>query len=309
MSKGKEKRRFDVVGMGLNAVDHICVIPRFPRYEEKLQMQEFKKTAGGQVASALVACNLWGLKTKYIGKVGGDEMGRFSIASFKEAGVDVEDVGVVTGASNQFAFILVDASTGERTIIWTRDRRLAMLPEEIPVAALKQGRFLLLDGHDAPAAAAAAWVARDAGVRVVVDAETVKAGTQDLVAASHFIVCSREFLHRFAGETDLHQALEKIKEAGPCWVVATLGKDGAIGLTDAGFVASRGFKVKCADSTGAGDVFHGAFIYGLTRDWETQRTLDFANAAAALNCTAIGARGGIKPLEEIFDLMRTGQRW
>jgi sugar/nucleoside kinase (ribokinase family) len=300
---------FDVVGMGLNAVDHICVIPRFPRYEEKLKMSDFIRAGGGQVASALVACSRWGLRTKYVGKIGGDEMGDFSYSTLANEGVDLSDVVRVEGALNQFAFILVDARTGERTIIWRRDEGLEIRPDEVPADAVKQGRFLLVDGHDAPAAARAASEASRAGVRVVVDAETVKAGTQDLVENAQFVVCSQEFPHAFTGEKDIESALEKIRDAGPACVVSTLGKDGALGLSQAGFTRSRGFRVDCVDSTGAGDVFHGAFIYGLSAGWEFNRILDFSNAAAALNCTVIGARGGIRPVDEIFDLIKRGKRW
>jgi sulfofructose kinase len=309
MPERKAPFQFDVVGMGLNAVDHICVVPRFPRYEEKLRMTAFKRAGGGQVASALVACSRWGLKTKYIGKIGGDEMGDFSYAALADEAVDLTHVVRVQGALNQFAFILVDARTGERTIIWRRDEGLEISPDEVPADALKQGRFLLLDGHDADAAARAAAIASEAGVRVVVDAETVKPGTGDLIRAARYVVCSQDFPHAFTDEPDIGSALKGIRDAGPECVVSTLGKDGAVGLSEAGFVRSRGFKVDCIDSTGAGDVFHGAFIYGLEMGWELERILDFSNAAAALNCTVIGARGGIRPAAEIFDLIETGQRW
>jgi sulfofructose kinase len=300
---------FDVVGMGLNAVDHICIVPRFPRYEEKLRMVNFKKTPGGQVASALSACARWGLKTKYVGKVGGDDFGAFSLESLKREGIDTGDVAVVPGVMNQFAFILVDASTGERTIIWTRDEALAITPGQIPIEAVKSGRFLLLDGHDSEAAAVAAREAAGAGVTVVIDAETVKVGTPDLVEASAYVVCSSEFPERFTGDGRRDEAMRKIKALGAICVVTTLGKNGAVALTEEGFTRSRGFKVECLDSTGAGDVFHGAFIYGLARGWDLAAILDFSNAAAALNCTAIGARGGINPVEEILDLIERGERW
>jgi sulfofructose kinase len=302
-------RKFDVVGMGLNAVDHICLVPRFPKYEEKLRMLDFRKSPGGQVASALTACARWGLRAKYIGKVGGDDFGAYSLASLKEAGIDTSEVAVVEGVMNQFAFILVDASTGERTIIWTRDEALSMKPGQVPLAVVRSGRFLLLDGHDSEAAAVAAQEAVKAGVEVVVDAETVKAGTLDLIEASTYVVCSSEFPELFTGDKHREEALRKIKAHGPACVVATLGKNGAIALTDRGLIRSRGYKVACVDSTGAGDVFHGAFIYGLAKDWDLEAVLDFSNAAAALNCTAIGARGGIKPVEEISNLIKHGERW
>ncbi len=301
--------KFDVVGMGLNAVDHICVIPRFPEHDEKLKMDDFRRTVGGQVASALVACSRWGLRTKYIGKVGGDEMGAFSLSSLEQEGIDVSDVTRVDGALNQFAFILVDARTGERTIIWKRDERLAILPEEVRADIIGLGRFLLLDGHDAPAAARAAVLARNAGVTVVLDAETVKPGTRDMVEAADYVVCAGGFPGVFTGKSGLREALVEIEASGPRCVVATLGRDGAVCLSGEGFCESKGFKVDCVDSTGAGDVFHGAFIFGLAKAWDLERILDFSNAAAALNCAAIGARGGIKPVEDIFDLIDSGDRW
>jgi len=304
-----ESREFDVVGMGLNAVDHICVIPRFPHCDEKLPMVDFHRTVGGQVASALVACARWGLKASYIGKVGSDEMGDFSLEHLKEEGLDLSHVTRVEGARNQFAIILVDAATGERTIIWKRDDGLAIEPEEVPAEGIGKGRFLLLDGHDAPAAARAAEIAREKGVRVVIDAETVKPGTDGMVRASDYVVCSSTFPEAFTGVSDVREALGRIRALGPGCVVATLGKEGALCLLDGLFTESRGFKVDCVDSTGAGDVFHGAFIYGLVQDWDIARTLEFSNAAAALNCTAVGARGCIGTLERIFNLMETGRRW
>jgi len=302
-------REFDVVGMGLNAVDHICVIPRFPHYDEKLRMVDFKRTVGGQVASALVACSRWGLKASYIGKVGCDEMGDFSLENLKAEGLDLSHVKRVEGARNQFAIILVDATTGERTIIWKRDDGIAIEPGEVPAEAISKGRFLLLDGHDAPAAARAAGIAKEMGVGVVIDAETVKPGTEEMVRASDYVVCSGRFPEAFTGVSDLKESMAKIRAMGPGCVVTTLGNEGAICLLDGRYTESRGFRVDCVDSTGAGDVFHGAFIYGLAEGWDMAKTLEFSNAAAALNCTAIGARGGIATLERIFDLMKTGGRW
>jgi sulfofructose kinase len=300
---------FDVVGMGLNAVDHLCVIPRFPRYEEKLRMEDFRRAGGGQVASAMVACASWGLRARYIGKVGGGDLGAFSLSTLREAGVDVSDVAVIEGALNQFAFILIDKTTGERTIIWTRDDRLTMLPEEVPMDSIAMGRFLHLDGHDAPAAAFAAGEARKRGVKVVVDAETVKDGTREMVANADYVVASSEFPERLTGRSDRRDAMREIRDGGAVCVVSTLGRAGSVCLFEDSYIETPGFRVECIDSTGAGDVYHAAFIYGLAREWEMHRILEFSNAAAALNCTEIGARAGIKPLERIFDLMKSGERW
>jgi len=309
MTPSAGEREFDVAGMGLNAVDHLCVVPRFPKYEEKLRMEEFRRAGGGQVASAMVACARWGLKAKYIGKVGGGDLGAFSLSTLRDAGVDVGDVAVVDGALNQFAFILIDRTTGERTIIWTRDDRLRMAPEEVPLGSIANARILLLDGHDAPAAAHAAREARRMDVRVVIDAETVKDGTREMVESADYVVASSEFPERFTGQADRREAIRRIKDGGALCVVSTLGKMGSVCLYEGRFIETRGFKIDCVDSTGAGDVFHAAFVYGLAMGWDMEKMLEFSNAAAALNCTDIGARAGIKPLEEIFGLMEAGDRW
>jgi sugar/nucleoside kinase (ribokinase family) len=285
------------------------VIPRFPKYEEKLRMEEFRRAGGGQVASAMVACSTWGLRTRYIGKVGGGDLGAFSLSTLRDAGVDVSDVAVVEGALNQFAFILIDKTTGERTIIWTRDDRLKMLPEEVPLDTIAMGRILHLDGHDAPAASHAAREARRLGVKVVVDAETVKDGTREMVANADYVVASSEFPQRFTGKADRMEAIQEIKEGNATCVVSTLGKMGSVCLFEGRVIQTPGFRVECVDSTGAGDVFHAAFVFGLAEGWEMEKILEFSNAAAALNCTDIGARAGIKPLDTIFGLMEAGDRW
>ncbi len=167
---------FDAVGFGLNAVDHLCVVPRYPEVDSKTPILSFARTAGGQAASAMVVLARFGLRVKYVGKVGGDETGAFSLASLRAEGVDVSDVPAVPGVTNQVAMIIVDQRNGERTILWHRPREIATRPDEITPEKVAVGRVLLVDGHDAPAAARAAAVARERGIPVVLDAETVKEG-------------------------------------------------------------------------------------------------------------------------------------
>src|SRR4030042_4312240 len=112
---------FDVVGMGLNSVDFLCVVPEFPSLNSKMNILGFSKQGGGQVATAMVALSRWGIKTKYIGKVGADEWGQFSLNSICQEGVDTSSVITEPDARNQFAMIIVDGLSGERTILWDRD--------------------------------------------------------------------------------------------------------------------------------------------------------------------------------------------
>lgn len=295
---------FDAVGFGLNAVDHLCIVPGFPENDTKVRIDGFVRAGGGQAASAMVVCARFGLSTKYVGKVGGDEIGAFSLESIAREGVDVSDVIRVDGATNQIALIIVDARTGARTILWHRPRGIATTPVEITGERVATGRVLLLDGHDAPAAARAAEVARERGVPVVLDAETVKEGTRDLVAGTDVVVASSRFPSLYTGRGDRIDGLAAILDEGPSLAVATLGAEGAVAMDrSGGTIESPGFPVEAVDTTGAGDVFHGAFVFGMLSGWTVERTLRFSNAAAAMNCTAIGARAGVPGLAEVLRFM------
>ena len=143
---------FDVVGMGLNSVDFLCVVPEFPAPNSKTKMLQFSKQGGGQVATAMVALSRWGVKAKYIGKVGEDEWGEFSLHSVRQEGVDVSSVTIEPNATNQFATIIVDRTSGERTILWDRDERLMYREGELRKEEICSGKLLHLDGHDIQAA-------------------------------------------------------------------------------------------------------------------------------------------------------------
>jgi len=300
---------FDAVGFGLNAVDHICVVPHYPEVDSKTPILSFTRTAGGQAASAMVLLARFGLKAKYVGKVGGDETGAFSFESLRSEGVDVSDVPAVPGVTNQVAMIIVEQRSGERTILWHRPREIATRPEEITPEKVAVGRVLLVDGHDAPAAARAAALARERRIPVVLDAETVKEGTSELVPLVDLLVSSSRFPALFTGVADREGALRRLLALGPRFVAMTLGREGALAMTpDGAVLRSRGFDVDAVDTTGAGDAFHGAFLYGLLEGWTIERTLDFSNAAAAMNCTALGARGGLTSVGDVLTFMAEGRR-
>ena len=204
---------FDVVGLGLNAVDHLCVVPHFPRYDSKLRMLDFRQQGGGQAATAMVACQRLGLMARYVGKAGEGAFGQFSRRSLEEEKVDIQGMKTVPSARNQFAFILIDQTTGERTIIWDRDQRLVMLPSEVPREIICSAKALLVDGHDAAAAAQAARYAKETGMVVVMDAERISEETAELVSLVDVVIGEKHFPERFTGSDDLKVAL---KEAACC---------------------------------------------------------------------------------------------
>ena len=290
---------FDVVGMGLNSVDFLTVVPEFPAPNSKMKMLQFSKQGGGQVATAMVALSRWGLKTRYIGKVGEDELGQFSLNSIHEEGVDISSVTIEPNATNQLAMIIVDSSTGDRTILWNRDERLMCREGELRKEEVCSGKILHLDGHDIHAALRCARWARGERIPTAIDLDKVEPLTPALIKEIDFIIISSRFPMMYTGISDRKKALLELQKQTSGFLCSTLGHEGAITLVNGEFLHVEGFRVNVVDTTGAGDVFHGAFIYGLLQNWEVAEILRFANAAAALKCKELGGRRGIPTLEEV----------
>jgi sulfofructose kinase len=300
---------FDVVGVGLNATDTILLVPHFPAYAGKAPYTREILSPGGQVASAMVACAALGLRVKYIGAVGDDERGRIQLDSLRAAALDLEHVQIRRDCANQSAYIVVDQSTGERTVFWRRDECLRIDPEQISPEQIRDARLLHIDGHDTAAVAHAARIARAAGIPVTVDVDTIYAGFDKVLPNVDYLIASSEFPARWTGESDPFRALETLQNQYGMRVAAmTVGAHGALARVEGKFLYSPAFVVNCVDTTGAGDVFHGAFCYAVLQGMPMRHALDFCNAMAALNCTAIGARGGIRGLEEVRALMARAER-
>lgn len=301
---------FDVVGVGLNATDTLLVVPHFPAYAGKAPFHDEILSPGGQVASAMVTCARLGLATKYIGTVGDDERGRIQIESLRGSGIDLEHVQIRQGCANQSAYIIIDRTTGERTVLWRRDDCLRLAPAEIAPEQITCARLLHIDGHDTAAVERAAQIARAAGMPVTVDVDTIYHGFDRVLPHVDYLIASSEFPVQWTNERDPFRALEMIQQEYRMRVAAmTLGAHGALALEEGKFVYSPAFVVDCVDTTGAGDVFHGAFCYAVLQRMGMKDALDFSNAMAALNCTALGARGGIRGLDEARALMqRAGRR-
>jgi len=294
---------FDVVGMGLNSVDFLSLVSEFPTLNSKMEILRFSKQGGGQVATAMVALSRWGVKTKYIGKVGADELGEFSLQSIRQEGVDASSVITEPHATNQFATIIVDGASGERTILWSRDERLMYREGELRKEEICSGKFLHLDGHDIRAAIQCAEWAKEEGIPTIVDLDKVEPLTPELIKNIDFIITSSRFPTLFTGNSDQKKAFLELQNHTHGFLCTTLGNLGAVALVNGEFLHAEGFKVKAVDTTGAGDVFHAGFIYGLLQNWEVWEILKFANAAAALKCRELGGRKGIPTLKEIEDFL------
>jgi sulfofructose kinase len=300
---------FDVAGVGLNATDTLLILPHFPAYAGKVAFDEEILSPGGQVASAMTTCASLGLRVKYIGTVGDDERGRIQMESLLNSGINLDDVHVRKNCPNQTAYILIDRTTGERTVLWSRPDCLRLDPSEIRPEQITSSRLLHIDGHDTSAVAKAASIARQHGIPVTVDVDTIYHGFDQVLPCVDYLIASSEFPVQWTNERDPFRALEMIQDEYGMRVAAmTLGAQGALARMDGQFVYSPAFVVNCVDTTGAGDVFHGAFCYSVLHEMPIREALDLSNAMAALNCTALGARGGIRRLEDARALMERAER-
>ena len=299
--------KVDLVGVGLNATDTLIALADFPERGSKVEYRSANVLPGGQVATAVVACQQWGMATRYAGILGEDAAATLHREAFARAGVETHLVTVPGGASPQ-SLILVDGG-GERTVLCRRDDRVALTPADLDREWIVTARALHVDGYDTEAATVAAGWARAAGIPVIADLDELYPGMDELLENVDYLIVSRDIPSRLTNEPDLEIALRHMQHRYGCRLTAaTLGHDGVAAWDGRQLHQVSAYRVAVVDTTGAGDIFHAGFIYGLLQNWPLDRQLDFACAAAAMNCMATGARGGIQSIETIEGFMRTGVR-
>ena len=291
--------RFDVVGFGFNTDDHLCVVERLPGADTKQRLVAYQRQPGGQIPTALVALQRWGLTTAYVGPIGDDEGGERQRASLAEEQVALDGARLRPHVASQTSFIVIDAVSGARTVLWQRPEGLALRVGELNRDLLTAGRVLLMDADEAGTAIQAAEWARAAGVMVVLDVDVPGPRTTDLLRLTDVVIVSDGFPQRLTGARDVRAGLRRMAEFGPRLAVVTLGGGGALAYGEESFQHVPAPPVPVVDTTSAGDLFHAGCIYGLLTRATLADSLSFAAAAAALVCTRLGGRGAIPALEEV----------
>jgi sulfofructose kinase len=300
--------KVDLVGVGLNATDTVIPLAEFPARGSKTEYSTLSTLPGGQVATTVIACQHWGMKTRYVGKLGDDIAATLHREAFNNTGVDPRII-TTPGAPSAQSLILVD-SGGERTVLCRRDERIILQPADLQREWIVNARALHVDGHDTAAATLAARWAREAGIPVIADLDEPYPNVDALLENIDYLIVSRDFPSRLMSEPDLEKALRKMHHRyNNRLSAATLGHEGVLAFDGAHLHHAAAYRVPTIDTTGAGDIFHAGFIYALLQNWPLARQLDFACAAAALNCTAVGARGAIQSVEAIQTLIATGTRY
>jgi len=295
-----------IVGLGQCALDHSFVIDALPEPDTKKEVMQWEINGGGPVATALVSLSRLGMDCTFHGVIGDDDAGikiRDSLTS-----ENINTAGLISrpDSHSQAAFIAVEKTTGRRTIFWKRPSAESLQPEDLPDNFLEGADFLLIDGLMAEVSMLAAQIAKDKSVPVMLDAGRVRKGMIKLAALSDYVVCSEEFAREFcsdSGDFIPEKALQKMKVFNAKASTITLGSKGSFTMSGKEMFHTPSFRVDVLDTTGAGDIFHAGYIYGLLQNWELKEVTRFASACAALKCRKLGGRKGIPDLKEVDRLL------
>jgi sulfofructose kinase len=295
-----EARPFDVIGLGVNALDLIAVIDGFPQPDAKHMIDEVEIQGGGMTATAMVTCARLGLRARYVGKVGGDLWSRLALRLLRQDQVDIRGVIHAKDSAGHLSIVLTDRRSGQRALFARRPPAYEIGAEEIDRTIIQSGRLLHIDGVDVSAALRAIEWAREAAMTITMDGERIVPGIENVWPRVDLLVCNPRFLASAADTSDPEAGLRVLASRGPPRVAITLAEKGALGLVDGHFVRVPGFAVSpVVDTNGAGDVFHGACAIGELRRWPLEQTLTFANAVAAMKCRKLGGRAGIPTMPEV----------
>lgn len=290
--------RYDVISIGGATVDHLNVVDHFPEKDQKIVPLWSSLQGGGQAATAAACMAKLGLKTAMIGTVGKGPIGQFAIDTLTEEGVDTSLMIKQTDRAPALSSIIIEDKVGSRTIVADRGQLTHMPVTDAMFEAIKDCRIVHSDAHFPAENRRLLEYAKAHGIPICLDAEPHTPNSQEFVRYADILIVSRKFVENQFGQ-DYERALKEYLRLGAKIAVITLGKYGAIGITKEEkefYSVPEYFVEPVVDTTGAGDVFHGAFIYGWLQNWDFKKIMKFANVCASLKCLKIGGRLGIPTL-------------
>jgi sulfofructose kinase len=312
-----DKIEFDGIGFGMNAVDYLSILDPYPGLDEKVEVMESSMQGGGPVPTAMATLAKLGAKVAYIGKTGNDSEGRFVKAELGKQGVDTDYVIMDNKSKTAKAFIWVDKNTGKRTVALDKTKSNQIEISELEFIDSITAKFLHIDARKPEVDIFLSKWAKKLGAKVSLDVGSLRSGVESVFPFVDHLIVSKRFACGFTRLADPLSACKELLKKGFETLVVTIGEDGCICGSPRGFTTSGeedeifhspGFPVKVVDTTGAGDVFHGAFIYGLLEKWDLKKTARFACATAAMKCRKLGGRAGLPNLAEVLNFMKNFKR-
>jgi sulfofructose kinase len=293
-----------VAGIGQCSLDYLAIIDGYPRANTKKEVLEWNEQGGGPVATALVTLSRLGIPCTFHGIIGDDCAGQKIRQSLIDERIDVTGLVKRKNAGSQLAFIAIEKRTGERTIFWKRPSGGDLKEEDLGTDFLSSIDFLLLDGLMKDASLHAVNNAKSINIPVMLDAGRNRPGMIEIAQLCDYVVASEEFSRDIGWSLDPESLLSVKEDLGVKLLTVTLGERGSITASKDQVIQIPAFEVKAVDTTGAGDVFHGGYIYGLLNGWDIKNTVIFASALAAMKCTKVGGRGGIPKLNEALTFLK-----
>ena len=301
----KHLNTVEVIGLGQACIDYLGRVTSYPEEDGKVELMDLHMQCGGPASTALVTLSRLGIRTSFFGSISDDAFGIEIVKGLKDENVDHTFLKITPGYTSQFAFIAINKDDGRRTIFWTRGSVPHLKSTDVDLSPFSGARILHTDGLMVEASIEGAKQAKAMGLTVVMDAGTLREGYRELISMVDILIASERFGSALVGSDEsVDKALEALGQWGPKEVVITLGPKGSIGWSGGEMVSQKAFSIDAVDTTGAGDVYHGAYIYGLLKGWNMAECMHFASAASALKCLEIGGRKGIPTLEKTLSFMK-----
>ncbi|MCL4376893.1 MAG: carbohydrate kinase family protein [Actinobacteria bacterium] len=295
MENNKKNTQFDVAGFGIATLDYICLVDEVANFNNSIFISDVNFFGGGVVPTALVALQRLGGKSAFVTSLGKDWTGKEIIKGLKKEKIDCSGVDFVDNIHSPFSFVQVTRSLGERAIAFYPGSSSLLKFTERAKYLISKSKILHLDGLKPEENLKAAEFARKHGLKVMIDTNKVMEGTKRLLANADYLILPQSFLYDYTGLKDIKDALLRIKkEYDPEILVVTIGIEGSLALVNNGFLYVKTFKeIERKDTTGAGDVYHGAFLFGIIHGWSVKDIMVFSSAASSIKCMSYGGRNGI----------------
>lgn len=295
----------EIVGLGAAVMDTLITLPSYPKENSKAYATAVKPSGGGPAATGLAAAAKLGAACAFIGCLAEDAGGRFLRDDFVRYGVDVDCVDSMPGRRSFTSVILLCRESASRTCLLDRGDLPPLRLSVRQKQAVRDARVLMVDGNELDAAVEAARIARQSGTKVLYDAGGLYPGVERLLRLTDILIPSEEFALEYTGESDVYRAAEKLYGTyRPAAVVVTRGRLGGVLLADGKFTDYPIYPAEVVDSNGAGDVFHGAFAFGLVKGYSPEQCCHFSSAVSALKCTGVGARESVPDFDTVIRYLR-----
>lgn len=294
-----------IVGIGANVFDTLFRLDAYPTEDTKQGALSVTESGGGPCGTGLVAAAKLGASCAYLGNCSDDSAGRFLVEDFALYGVDTALMTPVPDTQAFRSCIWLADRNASRTCVFHRGTVPPTVIDGDKAEAIRQADILMVDGNDLDAAVAGAQIAREGGTLVLYDAGGRYPNVERLLALTDILIPSEEFALGHTGCSDAEAAAKALYETyHPRVVVITRGKQGGVLYDGTTLTHYPAFPVEAVDTNGSGDVFHGAFAFGLTHGYTYEQCCLFASAVSALKCTRVGARQAVPTYEQTLDFLR-----